>query len=317
MAKFRNILVGVDLSSADRLAAADLKPPTREAINGAIRLAKMTDAELTFFAGIEISESAREFLERDQTDPANSVEAQATQVVNSIVADAKKEGVSARGVVRFGTAWMEIIREVLREKYDLVMVGTRDLNAPTRLLLGSTAMKLLRYCPCPVLVNKPDPDPADFNILIASDLSDVCSTAIDVAVALGQLIDTKIHLIHAIDSHIDRRVWHTGLTEQQFHEHKRELHEQAEAKLNDQLSRSDFRTLDNGVQAHVLDGPADILISEAIEEHGIDLLMMGTAARSGIPGFLVGNTAERLLPQVTCSVLAFKPEGFVSPVTLD
>ena len=47
-----------------------------------------------------------------------------------------------------------------------------------------------------------------------------------------------------------------------------------------------------------------------------DLLVMGTIARTGIAGFIVGNTAERLLPRIPCSVLAIKPEGFVSPVTL-
>ena len=38
--------------------------------------------------------------------------------------------------------------------------------------------------------------------------------------------------------------------------------------------------------------------------------------RTRIAGFLVGNTAERLLPLIPCSVLAVKPEGFVTPVRL-
>jgi hypothetical protein len=41
---------------------------------------------------------------------------------------------------------------------------------------------------------------------------------------------------------------------------------------------------------------------------------MGTLARSGIPGYIIGNTAERVLVGVDRSVLAVKPEGFVSPV---
>jgi len=32
--------------------------------------------------------------------------------------------------------------------------------------------------------------------------------------------------------------------------------------------------------------------------------------RAGAPGITIGNTAERLLPEVTCSVLAVKPPGF-------
>jgi nucleotide-binding universal stress UspA family protein len=44
---------------------------------------------------------------------------------------------------------------------------------------------------------------------------------------------------------------------------------------------------------------------------------MGTVARIGIPGLLIGNTAETILDQLDCSVLAVKPPGFVSPVALD
>lgn len=42
--------------------------------------------------------------------------------------------------------------------------------------------------------------------------------------------------------------------------------------------------------------------------------IMGTVGRTGIPGFLIGNTAETVLRQVACSVLAVKPTGFVTPV---
>jgi hypothetical protein len=43
---------------------------------------------------------------------------------------------------------------------------------------------------------------------------------------------------------------------------------------------------------------------------------MGTVARTGIAGFVMGNTAEMMLRQLRGSVLAVKPPGFVTPVTL-
>ena len=47
-----------------------------------------------------------------------------------------------------------------------------------------------------------------------------------------------------------------------------------------------------------------------------DLIIMGTVARTGIPGFIMGNTAEEILNQIDCSVLAVKPPGFATPITL-
>ena len=49
----------------------------------------------------------------------------------------------------------------------------------------------------------------------------------------------------------------------------------------------------------------------------VDLVVMGTVARTGVPGLFIGNTAEAILNQVQCSVLAAKPDGFVTPVQLD
>ena len=46
----------------------------------------------------------------------------------------------------------------------------------------------------------------------------------------------------------------------------------------------------------------------------IDLLVMDIIARSGISGALIGNTVERLLPHVFCSVLALKPDDFQCPI---
>jgi nucleotide-binding universal stress UspA family protein len=43
---------------------------------------------------------------------------------------------------------------------------------------------------------------------------------------------------------------------------------------------------------------------------------MGTVARSGTSGILIGNTAERILNSIECSVLALKPDSFVSSIKL-
>ena len=70
-------------------------------------------------------------------------------------------------------------------------------------------------------------------------------------------------------------------------------------------------------QVHIVKESPDIAILNHIDTHKVDLLVMGTIARTGIPGVIVGNTAERLLPQIPCSVLAVKPADFKSPITLE
>ena len=56
-----------------------------------------------------------------------------------------------------------------------------------------------------------------------------------------------------------------------------------------------------------LRGEPDRLIPAWIDEHGCDLLILGTVARSGIAGFVIGNTAENVVQKVRCSLLAVQP----------
>ena len=71
-----------------------------------------------------------------------------------------------------------------------------------------------------------------------------------------------------------------------------------------------------GAAVHVLQGePRDVIPAHAAE-HDVDLIVGGTQARSGVSGFLIGNTAEDLIRRSRCAILAVKPPGFVTPVDL-
>jgi nucleotide-binding universal stress UspA family protein len=70
----------------------------------------------------------------------------------------------------------------------------------------------------------------------------------------------------------------------------------------------------DGVGVELVQGDPEGAVARFVESHGVDLVVMGTLARTGIPGLLMGNTAERVLHRLRASVLAVKPPGFVSPV---
>jgi hypothetical protein len=45
-----------------------------------------------------------------------------------------------------------------------------------------------------------------------------------------------------------------------------------------------------------------------------DLVVRGTISRAGIAGLSIGNTAERMLGHLDCSMLTVKATDFVCPV---
>lgn len=88
-----------------------------------------------------------------------------------------------------------------------------------------------------------------------------------------------------------------------------------ESGLRDLLKNHDLRRVSHRV--HILKGDPGTLIPRIAEREQVGLIVMGTVGRTGIGGVLIGNTAERVLLQIRCSVLTIKPEGFKTPVTLD
>ncbi len=317
MQQFRNILVGVDLSHADRISTIDLSTTTQHAVDKAIWLAGLVKAELTFFAAIDVSAQTEELLAEDLDPLTRDVRGATEAVLSELVGRAKDRGVAAQGSFELGKPWRQLIRRVIREKHDLVIAGTRERGAATRVVFGSTAMKLVRKCPCPVWVTRPTDEPEISSILVASDLSEVSQRALEVAVSAGQLINARLTLLHAVEFEFENRILLTGASSEKIAEYRQRARTAAEEKLHEQLSVTDYRTLTHGVQVRVVDGPAHEVILQELEEHDVDLLVMGTAARTGFRGLLVGNTAERLLPEVHCSILAVKPDDFVCPISAD
>ena len=65
---------------------------------------------------------------------------------------------------------------------------------------------------------------------------------------------------------------------------------------------------------HLVQGEPGFVIPELAKHHNIDLVVMGTLGRLGQHGMFIGDTTERILDRLECSVLAVKPAGLVSPV---
>jgi nucleotide-binding universal stress UspA family protein len=64
----------------------------------------------------------------------------------------REHGVESEMKIECGEPADEIVDEVKRGQYDLIVVGSRGLGPLGRLLLGSVSTEVLRAAPCPVLV---------------------------------------------------------------------------------------------------------------------------------------------------------------------
>lgn len=316
MPRMSNILVGVDLHHGDRIATDDLAPAVHAALEQAIVVAEGTDAQITLCTALEISEHAHDLIEVNHETLRRSLEDVAQSALQKLVQSLAARGVTATAVVRFGHAWEELTRQAIVGKHDMVIVGTRSRNPAARWLFGSTAHKLIRYCPVPVWIAKPEELRDIREILVASDFSDAALAATKAAVTVVQAIPSKLYVVHALEFPFEAYLRTSGVSEEEVNKYRQRLHTEARQKIEEQVTQTDYRTLQHGVKIEVLEGTPDVVIPKCIVDYEVDLLVIGTHGRTGVSRMLLGNTAERLLPHVHCSLLAVKPASFVSPVQL-
>jgi len=91
-------------------------------------------------------------------------------------------------------------------------------------------------------------------------------------------------------------------------------HDKHHLALNRLLSR--YPTPDFDHHVHLPRGRPEQAISRLVQQEQIDLIVMGSVGRVGIPGYFIGDTAETVLGSERCSILTVKPNGFKTPVSL-
>ena len=241
------------------------------------------------------------------------------QDLEEMAARIGKRGVPVNIVVTTGNPFVEIIRQVVNNEHDLVIKTAQGLESRLGGLLGTTALHLMRKCPCPVWVVKP-PTSERFNrVLAAVDPrpdtpgdDPLSIKVLELAASLAAMRDSKLHLVHAwwLHSEAMLRSRRFNMPPAEIDGLLREVRGAAEASLDALVERVDLSQIE--VESHIIKGQPYEVISGLASQS--DIAVMGALSRTGIDGLLIGNTAERILRQVDCSVLAIKPEGFRTPL---
>lgn len=244
---------------------------------------------------------------------------------------------AAECLVAFGRPHIEIIRTVLRGGHDLVIKAAETQGGGLRArLLGSRDMHLLRKCPCPVWLVKPEGRQPYRRILATVDFApgveDVETEGLnrrilDLASALALAEFAELHIAHVWEApatgflhHWGSGVWTTDTTsaELRYVEQTRNQHvlgvDGLIKALAERIGPEGFEYLKP--RSHLQRGSAIEEIPALAVELDVDLIVMGTVGRGGIPGLLIGNTAETILDRCDRAVLAVKPPSFETPVSL-
>ena len=313
MKRFKNIL-----------ALYDRKVGDEAALDRAVTLARSNDARLTVAEAIEKmpkdSWALLGSLTGTDAEAQHRFCAERRAHLERLTASINHDGIEVRCSVLLGRPFLEVIRAVLEEDYDLVIMTADIWRGLRQATFGSTSMHLMRKCPCPVWVMQPQAGRRFQRILAAidPDLVEEVPSGLDVKImqmasSLARIEGCRLDILHAWDFvGRDLDTSRSEISEDimaQMVERNRTVHHAAVERL---LGAVDLAGVD--YQVHLPKGDPASAIPELVSAHEVDLIVMGTVAKTGIAGFFIGDTAEEVLRQVSCSVLTVKPDGFVTPV---
>ena len=220
-----------------------------------------------------------------------------------------------------GRAMVALVHEVLRSNHSLLMRSHGSPPADPGRPFGAVDMQLLRQCPCPVWVIRPDTGARrSRRILAAVDVSpedetgqELNTTILELALLIRELEDDHLTVLHAW-SVFGESLLKSHMPPEELAEVVETARREAERALSALLKPFEDRL--TGVAVEVVKGEPDDVIPQFVELRGIDVVVMGTVGRTGIAGLVTGNTAEHVLQRLRGSVLAVKPSGFESDVKL-
>jgi universal stress protein E len=305
MFEARSILVDLD-------AVAGSHP----ALETALRVAQRGSARLKIVDVVpDVSWMARRFatgaVERDLVSHRE-------EHLGRIAASAAATGLEIETAVLRGRASVALSREVIESKHDLLVRAHGRSGSVEARQFGAIDMQILRLCPCPVWLVAPSGSRLPLRVLVAihSNPEDAAEQELNV-----HILDVTSSIVRPDAGEITVLQAWIAFAEQLVASRMKpeELAGYVDSMrggASDALHAlaPQIRERFGDVRLELVKGEPAEVIARFAAERSVDLVVMGTLARRGIQGFLMGNTAESTLQRLRCSVLAIKPLGFRSPI---
>lgn len=303
MKRFKNILVVLQPMSA-----------TEPVVDRAMQLAGENKARVTIV-------SVQPELQHNMRDFAGAILQQQQNELDALAKKFAKKGISVTCSALTGIPFIEIVRMVVRDKHDLLMKTAEGRGGLSKWLFGSTDLHLLRKCPCPVWIVKPTKRRKYARVLAAVDPdpgveahAELNRQILELATSVASRENSELHVVHAW-SVPNEKLMHSGrarMSPKQIRRIVSDFRKAHKEQLERLLARHDLTGITTRI--HMAKGDPASIISSVAKKTRTELVVMGTVARTGIPGFFIGNTAEKTLGALDCSVLAIKPAAFKTPV---
>jgi len=234
-----------------------------------------------------------------QGEVTDVLEGEGREIVEEAAERARNAGVEAVDEVVQGGPSRTICDYVEDRGIDLVVMGTRGSRDIERIILGSVTERVVRNSAAPVLVVPPESDRAypPESVLVGSDASAGSEAAIDEGFDIAAAADATLHVVSVLESN----VLGIDVRSAQIAEAREQRDEELLASVRE---RGDDRGV--AVETAIEEGDVVDRLNEYVDEHGIDLVVVGTHGRTGIDKRILGSVTENLMRSASVPVLSVR-----------
>jgi len=277
------------------LCATDLTERSRDAERRAALLAEQMGAQVLFVHAVpesRIQRVRRRMFARAHMQLLSHAERAMTHAPGN-----------ARVSVRQGSAMHAITDAAKNWEPDLIVMA-RPLQRTLDLVLGTTAERVIRATHRPVLVVNAAASHRYRNLVLATDMSDVCVCVARTLISMGMLKDTYAWIVHAF--HKPYRAWLGGCRAEPT-AHQQQWRRALSSELLRKMSAEGVDP--SRVQVVVEHARPLDAIQKCLQQVRPELLVVGTSRWFMLKRILFGSVADQVLRQVDCDVLALSPHA--------
>ncbi|MFC4245882.1 universal stress protein [Natribaculum luteum] len=253
------------------------------AVDHALEVASRHDAECHVLYVADTNEPS---LVRIEGSVRDVLESEGEEIVTAAVERARERGVSVRDDVVQGHPAEAICEYATAYEIDLVVMGAHS-GDPGQHRLGSVTEQVIRSADVPVLtVREPGALPSYETVLLPTDGSDVAASALEVAVEVADRNDATLHVVSVVDT--------TGIGFDVLTS-PAEAIEATRTVVDDAAERAREEGEGVDVVTAVERGSPWREIGTYVDDHDVDLVVMGTHGRGGIERYLLGSVTEKVV----------------------
>jgi nucleotide-binding universal stress UspA family protein len=218
----------------------------------------------------------------------------------------KANGVSVEApLIKYGVAHDQIVMAATSVNANMILVGSGEDKETEKFKLGTTTERIIQNSEKPVLVIKEDDTFNVKTILCPVDFSNPSKRALNNAIIIARRLEAKLLVLSVSEE--ETSTWFSS--KEELDKENTERFENNKESFAQFLKEFKFMDLE-WVKLERMGNPSQEILN-TIVANNVDLLIMGTAGRSGLNRLVIGSVTEKVIREVPCSFLTLKSQDVI------